>query len=71
VHSQKEKRGSPARRREQTAGTARGKKSGKAAAIEILRKSGKAMPVKEVVAAAMRGTPNPASVSSVVTTCSV
>jgi hypothetical protein len=34
-------------------GTARGKKSGGAAAIEVLRKSGKARPVKEVVAAAL------------------
>src|SRR5437588_1947822 len=41
------------REREQMTGTARGKKSGKAAAIEVLRKSGKAMPVKEVVAAAL------------------
>ena len=34
-------------------GTAKRKKSGKAAAIELLRQSGKAMPVKEVVAAAL------------------
>jgi hypothetical protein len=34
-------------------GTAIGKKSGKAAAIEVLRRSGKAMPVKEVVVAAL------------------
>jgi HB1, ASXL, restriction endonuclease HTH domain len=41
------------REREQMTGTARGKKSGKAAAIDVLRKSGEAMPVKEVVAAAL------------------
>jgi HB1, ASXL, restriction endonuclease HTH domain len=34
-------------------GTAKRKKSGKAAALGILRRSGKAMPVKEVVAAAL------------------
>jgi len=34
-------------------GTAKRKKSGKAAAIDILRQRGKAMPVKEVVAAAL------------------
>jgi HB1, ASXL, restriction endonuclease HTH domain len=39
--------------REQMTGTAKGKKSGKTAAIEVLRRSGKAMPVKEVVAAAL------------------
>jgi hypothetical protein len=33
--------------------TAKRKKSGKAAAIEVLRRSGKAMAVKEVVAAAL------------------
>jgi HB1, ASXL, restriction endonuclease HTH domain len=41
------------KRREPMTGTAKGKKSGKAAAIEVLRRSGKAMPVKEVVAAAL------------------
>jgi hypothetical protein len=39
--------------RQPMTGTARAKKSGKAAAIEVLRRSGKAMPVKEVVAAAL------------------
>jgi HB1, ASXL, restriction endonuclease HTH domain len=39
--------------REQMAATPKQKKSGKAAAIEVLRKNGKAMTIKEVVAAAL------------------
>jgi HB1, ASXL, restriction endonuclease HTH domain len=41
------------RRESEMTGTAKGKKSGKAAALEVLRRSGKAMPVKEVVATAL------------------